>query len=99
MRRSCMRSCGRDGRDGAAEVVARGVGVVALGRAGAEDGQRGGLVLLLALELLVGAVLQRLHGGEGARCSMRIWRGLGGMVKAESSAMEAPTSCGRPTGA
>ena len=54
------------GRDGAAEVVARGVGVVALGRPGAEDRERGGLELLLALELLVGAVLERLHGGEGA---------------------------------
>ena len=54
------------GRDGAAEVVARGVGVVALGRPGAEDGERGGLELLLALELLVGAVLERLHGGQGA---------------------------------
>ena len=54
------------GRDGAAEVVARRVGVVALGGPGAQDGQGRGLELLLALELLVGAVLERLHGGQGA---------------------------------
>ena len=54
------------GGDGATEVVARGVGVVALGRPRAEDRERRGLELLLALELFVGAVLQRLHGGEGA---------------------------------
>ena len=64
MRRSCMRSCGPGGRDRAAEVRARRVGVVALGGAGAEDRLRGRLELLLALELLVGALLELLHRGE-----------------------------------
>ena len=52
------------GRDRAAEVRARRVGVVALGGAGAEDRLRGRLELLLALELLVGALLELLHRGE-----------------------------------
>src|SRR5262249_43143181 len=50
--------------DRAAEVRACGLGVVALGGAGAEDRLRGGLELLLALELLVGACLELLHRGE-----------------------------------
>ena len=50
------------GGDGALEVGARLLGVEALGGTPAEDGHRGGLVLDLALELLVGALLERLDG-------------------------------------
>ena len=48
------------GRDRALEVAAGGVRVEALGGARAEDRQGGGLVFGLGLELLVGALLERL---------------------------------------
>ena len=54
------------GGDRALEVAARGVGVEALGGARAEDRQRGRLVFRLGLELLVGALLERLDGLERA---------------------------------
>ena len=54
------------GGDRALEVAARGLGVEALGRARAEDRQRGGLVLGLRLELLVRALLERLDRLEAA---------------------------------
>ena len=50
--------------DRALEVGARGRRVVALGGPRAEDRLRGGPELLLALQLLVAARLERLHGGE-----------------------------------
>ena len=46
------------------EVGPGGLGVIALGRAGAENGLRGGLELGLGLELLVAAALHLLHGGQ-----------------------------------
>jgi hypothetical protein len=52
--------------DRALEVRPRGLGVVALGGAGAQERERGGLVLLLVLELLVGPGLELLHGRERA---------------------------------
>ena len=63
------------GGDRGAEVLARLLGVHALGRAGAEDGLRGGLEAGLLLQLLVGAGLQllhRVHAPTWTRC------GLGG---------------------
>ena len=54
------------GGDRALEVAARGVGVEALGGARAEDRQRGGLVFGLGLELLVGALLERLDRLDAA---------------------------------
>ena len=52
------------GRDRRAEVLARALGVHPLGRAGAEDRLGGGLEARLLLQLLVGAGLELLHGGE-----------------------------------
>ena len=54
------------GRDRLPEVLARGVGVVAVRGAGAEDRPRGRAVAGLALELVVGARLELLHRGEPA---------------------------------
>src|SRR4051794_28473282 len=54
------------GGDGALEVPACRLGVVALRGARAEDGQGGRLELLLALELLVGARLELLHRRQRA---------------------------------
>jgi hypothetical protein len=53
-------------RDRPLEVLARGLGVVALGRPGPEDRLRGGLVLGLAGELVVRPALERLHRRKGA---------------------------------
>jgi hypothetical protein len=47
-------------------VSPRRLGVVAIGGARAEDSLGRGTVPGLALELVVGAGLQRLHGGEPA---------------------------------
>ena len=52
--------------DRALEVAARLLGVEALGRARAEDRQRRRLVLGLGLELLVGALLERLDRLQAA---------------------------------
>ena len=60
IRRSCIRSCGRAAATRAGSGPG-GLGVVALGGAGAEDRLGRGLVAGLGLELLVGAALQRLH--------------------------------------
>ena len=63
-RHPLLRACGGHR---APEVLARRLGVVALGRPRAEDRLRRGLVALLALELLVGAVLELRDRGERAR--------------------------------
>ena len=52
------------GGDRGAEVLARALGVVALGGARAEDRLGGGAEAGLGLELLVGAGLEPLHGGH-----------------------------------
>jgi hypothetical protein len=57
---------GAGGGDCALEVGAGLVGVEALGGAGAQDREGGGLELGLGLELLVGALLEGLDGLEGA---------------------------------
>jgi hypothetical protein len=57
---------GAGGSDGALEVGAGLLGVEALGGASAENRQRRGLELGLGLELLVGALLERLNGLGGA---------------------------------
>ena len=54
------------GGDRALEVCASLVGIETLRGAGPEDRQGGGLVFGLGLKLLVGALLERLHGLEAA---------------------------------
>ena len=65
MRRSCSRSCGRAAAIATRKCSRERFGVHALGGARAEDRLGRGLVLRLGLELLVGARLEPLHGGEG----------------------------------
>jgi hypothetical protein len=55
---------GPGGRDRPLEVRARRLGVIALGRTGAQDGLGGRLELGLGFELLVAAALHLLHRGE-----------------------------------
>src|SRR5207248_3741832 len=57
---------GAGGGDRLLEVLPRRLRVVTVGRARPEDRPRRGAVAGLALELLVGARLELLHGGEAA---------------------------------